>query len=154
MVIRPYEKSDAEALAWVYRDAAQTIGRDAYNEEQVRVWALYPDEIEEFRARLARGMTLVAEVDHVPVAFGQLEPVDHVAFLYCASAHARRGIGSALYDRMEQQARAGGVTLLTTDASRISRPLFQKKGFVVSEVERALRLGVEFERFKMTKQLL
>jgi len=153
MKLRPYDKSDAEDLAHVYRDAANFIGRQAYNADQVRVWSLYPDDIEEFRDRLARGLTLVAEADNVVVAFGQLDPGDHVAFIYCASANARRGIASAIYDRLEAHAIAKGILTLTTDASRISRPFFEKKGFTVTAIEHSLRLGVLFERFRMSKPL-
>ncbi len=154
MTLRPYDRPDAEALAQVYRDAANIIGRQAYDADQVRVWALYPDDIEEFRSRLARGLTLVALADNATVAFGQLEPDDHIAFIYCASAYARRGIASAIYDRLEAHALTRGVTILTTDASRISRPFFEEKGFKVIEIEHAIRLGVPFERFRMSKPIV
>jgi putative acetyltransferase len=150
--IRAFQKPDAEAAARVYRDAAINVGRSAYNAEQVRVWALYPDDMEEFRTRLARGVTLVAEEGKEVVAFGQLEPIDHIAFIYCASSFSRRGIASAIYQQLEQRALAEGVKTLTTDASRISRPFFERNGFVVLETEQSLRLGVEFERFKMVKK--
>ena len=152
MKIRPYQKSDAEAAARVYRDAATNIGCTAYDAEQVRIWALYPDDMEEFRSRLSCGRTLVAEEESTLVAFGQLEPIDHIAFLYCASAFSRRGIASAIYLQLEQQALKAGVRALTTNATRVSRSFFEKKGFVVLAAERPLRLGVEFERFKMEKK--
>lgn len=151
MKLRPFLKSDAEALARVYRDAVRTIGPGMYSARQVEVWALYPDDMEEFRDRLSRGLTLVAEEAGEMVAFGQLDPIDHVAFLYCAGAFSRRGLASAIYEHLEHQAASSGVTTLTTDASRISRPFFEKKAFVVRAVEHPLRLGVEFERFRMTK---
>lgn len=153
MILRPYDRSDAAALAAVYRDAASVIGRQAYDAEQVRVWSLYPDDIEEFRTRLARGLTLVAQADESVAAFGQLEPDDHIAFIYCASAYARRGFASAIYDRLEAHARTQGASILTTDASRISRPFFEKQGFKVTAIEHTLRSGVQFERFRMCKSL-
>jgi putative acetyltransferase len=152
MKLRQFHQSDAEALAHVYRDAATKIGREVYDAEQVRVWALYPDDMEEFRDRLSRGLTLVAQEEEAIVAFGQLDPMDHVAFIYCASGFSRRGIASAIYARLEEHAIACGVTTLTTDASRISRSFFEKKGFVVVATERPIRFGVEFERFQMKKK--
>ena len=152
MKLRPYQKADAEAAARVYRDAATNIGCAAYDAEQVRVWALYPDDMEEFRNRLCQGVTLVAEEGAKLVAFGQLDPVDHIAFIYCASDFSRRGIASAIYQQLEQHAIASGVTTLTTEATRVSRSFFEKKGFVVFATERPLRLGVEFERFRMVKK--
>jgi len=152
--LRPVAAGDLDALAKIYREAVIAIGPQAYDAEQVRVWALYPDSMDEFRERLSRGFTLVAEAGaNGPVAFGQLDPEDHVAFLYCAPSSTRRGIASAIYQRLEAHAMAQGQPELTTDASRISRPFFAKHGFEVTAVEHAVRLGVEFERFRMHKAL-
>lgn len=60
-MLRSFSPRDAELLAKVYRDAVRTLGPQAYTEEQVSTWALYPEDIDEFRTRLSRGLTLVAE---------------------------------------------------------------------------------------------
>jgi len=153
MHIRRYTLSDAEALAALYRDAARTLGRQAYSEAQTRVWARYPEDIEAFRATLAAGVTLCAVDGDVIAAFGQLNPMDHVAFLYCAPAHARKGYASALLERLESHARQSGAGVLQVEASRVARPLFERQGFVVVEEERPVRYGIEFVRFKMEKRL-
>jgi len=151
--IRDYAESDYAAVADVYRDAVMTQARTAYTNEQVTMWASYPEGGDDFRRRLARGGVVVAEVAGVLAAFGQLEPGDHVAFLYCQGAYARRGLSSAIYAELEKRARAAGVASVHTEASRISRPFFEKHGFSVLEVEQAVRGDVIFERFKMRKGL-
>ncbi len=110
MMLRAFLPSDAEPLARVYRDAVRGLGVQAYTPAQVEVWALYPDDLAEFGGRLARGVTLVAEV-------------------------------------------AGRVVAIHTEASRISRPFFEKQGYTLVEIERVDRFGVEFERFRMRKGL-
>jgi putative acetyltransferase len=150
-MLRSFNPEDAEPLAEVYRDAVRTIGPHAYTEQQVNTWALYPDDIDEFRARLSRGLTLVAEEEGRVVAFGQLELDDHLAFIYCLGSHCRKGIGSAIYRELEAHAFQKGVVRIHTEASRISQPFFSKHGYEVIEVERAVRFGVEFERFRMAK---
>jgi putative acetyltransferase len=150
-VIRKYAPRDAERLASVYRDAVSSLGPQAYSPRQIAVWAAYPEDIEEFRDRLGRGQTLVAEVAGEITAFGQLDPADHIAFLYCRGDQSRKGIGSAIYRALEQFAFSQGTSNLDTDASRISRPFFEKHGYCVSHIEHVVRYGVDFERFKMTK---
>ncbi len=152
MTIRPYTPGDADALAEVYRDSVRGIGPQAYGPEQITMWSAWPDNREEFDSCLALGLTLVAEVEGRVVALGQLHPENHVVLLYCSTANARRGIASALYARLEEHALAAGVTEISTNASRISRPLFEKQGFTVVKVETAHRSGVDFERFKMLKK--
>lgn len=153
MRLRNSKPADAEALAEVYRDAARNLGREGYTEEQTAVWALYPENLESFRAALSEGLTLCAEVGGAPVAFGQLHPNDHIAYLYCHSAHARRGYASMILVHLEDHAASQGVNLLRVEASRVARPLFQRAGYHVVEEERPVRYGVEFVRYRMEKVL-
>ena len=149
MRLRPYHHSDAEPLAHLFRDSVRGLGLQAYDLQQVEAWARYPDDIEEFRRRLARGVTLIAEEAGAPAAFGQLDPADRVAFLYCAPAFARRGFASRIYDALEAMARSAGQSRLGTEASRLARPFFERKGFTVVAIQHPVRHGVVFERFKM-----
>lgn len=153
MKIRRYRPDDAEALAHLYRDAVQHRGPSAYTPEQVRAWARYPEDLGAFRAALAQGLTLCAMQDDAPVTFGQLYPVNHIAYLYCVSAHARRGYASAILSRLEDQARLSGVSTLHVEASAVARPFFARFGYRVIEEERPWRHGVEILRFKMKKEL-
>ena len=153
MTLRSFTPGDAEALADVYRDAVRGIGPQAYSGVQVAAWALYPDDLEEFRLRMSRGLTLVAEEGARLIAFGQLEPDDHLSFLYCSSTHARRGIASVIYSALESHAVARGVAEIRAEASRISRPFFESKGYAVIGIERVIRHEMEFERFRMLKKL-
>jgi putative acetyltransferase len=153
MLVRPYQVSDAEILAVIFRDAVTGIGASTYNPQQIAVWSSYPEDIEEFRQLLARGLTLVAMENARTVAFGQLNPPDRIAFLYTASNLARLGYGTAIYQKLEAHARDRGIKRLHTEASRISKHLFLKMGFDVVEREFAVRHGAEFERFKMEKAI-
>jgi putative acetyltransferase len=151
-MLRTFHPQDAEALASVYRDSVRVIGPQTYTPEEVEAWAKYPEDIEDFRSRMSHGLTLVAEERDRIIAFGQLEPDDHLAFLYCAGRHCRKGIGSEIYCALEAHAFQKGILQISTDASRISRPFFAKHGYAVVGVERVIRFGVEFERFRMMKK--
>src|SRR5690606_37881097 len=72
--LRPYEPADAEALAAAYRAAVTGLGPAAYDPAHVAVWASYPEDIEVFRERLMRGVTMVAEAGGRPAGFAQLDP--------------------------------------------------------------------------------
>ncbi|MFO7642214.1 MAG: GNAT family N-acetyltransferase, partial [Candidatus Competibacteraceae bacterium] len=101
----------------------------------------------------AAGQTICVVVDGSPVAFGQIHPADHIAYLYCHSAHARRGYGAAILAALEARAVADRVSILQVEASRVARPFFERFGYVVVEEERPIRHGLEFLRFKMKKEL-
>jgi putative acetyltransferase len=151
--LRPYETADLAAIVEIYRDAVRSIGPQAYDTRQIAVWSRFPEDPAGFGAGLSEGVTLVAEVDGVPAAFGQLRPADHIQFLYCRGRYARRGLATALLRALQWEADASGARHLTTDASRLSQPLFAREGFVVESAEVVERLGVSFERFRMIKTL-
>ncbi|MBD2096192.1 GNAT family N-acetyltransferase [Trichocoleus sp. FACHB-591] len=151
MLIRPYQTTDAEAIAAIYQDSVLGIGATAYNAEQIAVWSAYPDDIEEFRRSLQQGLTLVAVSEGQLLAFGQLNPLNHIAFLYTASQAARQGYATKIYLKLETYAIQRGVEHLHTEASRISKFFFLKMGYHITETEVVTRKGVELERFKMAK---
>jgi len=151
VIIRAFKEDDTIALAEVYRDAVHSLGPQAYSREQVAMWARFSENLADFKVNVSRGLTLVAEVDDRLMAFGQLDPIDHVALLYCRGCAARQGLGSHMYCALEAHAFSNGVAEIRTEASRISRPFFEKHGFVLRETEHIVRFGVEFERFRMTK---
>lgn len=153
MTLRNYLPTDAESLAAVYRDAARNLGRQRYTDAQTSVWALHPEDLEQFRVALSAGQTICAVVGGSPVAFGQLHPADHIAYLYCHSAHARRGYASAILAALEARAAADRIPLLQVEASGVARPFFERFGYQVIEEERPVRHGLEFLRFKMKKEL-
>jgi AraC family transcriptional regulator of adaptative response/methylated-DNA-[protein]-cysteine methyltransferase len=153
MQIRPYRPSDAEHLADLFRDSVLNVGCRAYTPAQTRAWAMHPDNIEQFRLALSAGVTLCAKADGKTVAFGQLNPDDHVAYLYCASSHVEHGYASAIYERLERVAHKRGVQQIHTEASLIAQPFFARKGFRVLKTQRITQHGVVFDRFKMVKRI-
>ena len=153
MTLRDYLPTDAESLAEVYRDAARNLGRQRYTDAQTSVWALHPEDLEQFRVTLSAGQTICAVVDGSLVAFGQRNPADHLAYLYCHSAHARRGYASAILAKLEEHAAANRVSTIHVEASCVARPFSERFGYLVVEEERPIRQGLEFLRFKMKKEL-
>jgi putative acetyltransferase len=150
---RSYQASDIAALAAVYREAVLGIGPLRYDAAQVSAWASYPEDLTDFAEQFTTGLTLVAEDAGRPVGFGQLDPADKIAFLYCSPSHSRQGIASRIYRALESEARCRHQRYLFTDASRISRPLFETFGFAVVAAEEVVRHGVAIERFHMRKCL-
>jgi putative acetyltransferase len=153
MTLRECNDRDAEAVARVFRDAVLMTGLEGYSPAQVDAWARAADDRPAFAARLRRGVTLVAELGGSIVAFGQLDTIDHLDMIYCQPAQGRRGISSAIHAELERRARKCGVKAIHAEASKISRRFFEKHGYSAVEVERVVRFGSEFERFKMRKFL-
>lgn len=72
-----------------------------------------------------------------------------VQALYLRPESAGRGHAQALLAHALEQARRRGCRSFSTHASHLSRPVFERAGFRVAEVEQVVRGGLVFERFRM-----
>ncbi|WP_241024439.1 GNAT family N-acetyltransferase [Paraburkholderia sp. Ac-20340] len=162
MLWRAYERGrDAAPLAALFRAAIQTLAASRYDAAQRNAWAAVADDVEAFDARLARGVTLVAEATGAVscaasreyAAFGQLFPCDHVEMLYVAPAWKGRGLATALIARFEALAREARAITLDTDASALARPVFERAGFSLVAQEWVRRGSVSLPRFHLCKPL-
>ncbi len=152
--LRPATAADLPELAEVYIDAVRSLGPEAYSPTQLEAWASWPTAApEEFQQRVLAGHPWVAEVEGVIAAFATYTPPDHLDFLYTRGAYARRGFATRLHRRLEAIAHEHGAPWLRTEASYLSRPVFNRFGYRVIEIERVERFGELFTRFKMRKRL-
>ncbi|MBL1378477.1 GNAT family N-acetyltransferase [Zobellella iuensis] len=153
-LIRDYQETDLSSLELIYHDAVMAQGHQGYSDEQVSVWASFPYlYADEFKALIRDGYTRVMAFQQIPVAFATLYPDDHLALLYVLAGHTGRGLAGRLCADIEREAQRRGVGLLHTDASLLSRPVFEQRGFRLVTQQQVNRGGHAFTRFMMEKPL-
>ncbi|MDE1567329.1 GNAT family N-acetyltransferase [Aquabacter sp. P-9] len=128
--LRPYLPEDASRLAIIFRSAIMELTEDDYDEDQQEAWAALADDEDEFAARLAAGLTLVAVVEGEPMGFATLKDNTHIDLLYVDPEMAETGIARLLCDALERLAQARGAKALTVDASDTALGFFQHRGYV------------------------
>lgn len=146
---------DGDEVAAVYWDAVISQAQGLYSEAQIRAWAQVARE-PSFRAILERGLGLASCSGSDPgsiEAFAVLEPGHRLSLLYCRGRASRQGRANALVDRLEQHARASGCAQLHTEASQLSRPLLQRRGWLTAATEDVIFAGLPFQRWRMIKPL-
>lgn len=153
MDVRPYRPDDLPTVARLFTESVRHLGAVYYDEAQLRAWAPSPPDLDRWRRRLAPLCTLVADLDGALAGFVAFGGDGHIALLYTSPAHARRGVGSALYGRAEDSLSARGVAELFTEASLPARPFFLRHGFVVVEEQHVARGGATLRRFAMRKRI-
>jgi putative acetyltransferase len=155
ITIRGYERRDAADVADVFYRSAREVALSDYTPEQVKAWVPKRWDAEHEHKRSGDGrLVLVAEGEsgHV-IAFIDLEPDGHIDRLYCAPEAAGRGIAARLYSRMEDAARADGITRLFTEASELARRFLERRGFAVLERQDKILRGVAIHNYLMAKTL-
>ncbi|MGR9073986.1 MAG: GNAT family N-acetyltransferase [Gammaproteobacteria bacterium] len=151
IAIRPCLGGDLPKLADIYRNSIRRLGRRYYSPKQISAWSGFADDAASFQKWLEGASIYVAAgANKTPVGFAGIDDGGRIAFLFVSPGHARRGIGSALLERLLEEARSRGLTTARTAASEFSRPLFEKFGFAVCEVEETAVNGVAFSRYAMS----
>jgi putative acetyltransferase len=126
---RPYLAADAARCAAIFRDAIEFSAADDYDDDQRAAWAARADDEAAFGLKLAGQLTIVATIEGFVVAFASLKGADRLDMLYVDPAAGRQGVGAALVDALTRLAKSRGATRILTEASDVSKPLFERMGF-------------------------
>ena len=148
--IRKYEVSDLLSLAHIYKSSIFQMGSHYYSEKQITAWSGFADDIKSFELWISNAATYVAENGNREIlGFGGLEKSGRISSLFVAPKATRKGVGKALLSRLLSIIKFRGIVKATTEASELSKPLFEKFGFTVSNVEVTSFRGAAFTRYAM-----
>lgn len=129
IALRPMLPDDVPTLADIFRESILELTGDDYTEAQQEAWIASVDE-DDFKARLARALTLVATVGGAPVGFASLENNTKIEFFYVHPVAGGQGVGAMLADALEKLAGARGAARLEVDASDTAYGFFSHRGYV------------------------
>ena len=151
MVIRRYKPGEeAEIWALYFNTTHQLVGQD-YTDEQINRWAPYENDLNEWVQQLARTKPFVAVKDNQIVGFAELEEDGHIARFYCHHQWLRHGIGTALLQAIEAEARREGMDVLHAEVSTTAYSFFQAKGFDVIRETEHIVCGAPAKQYLMQK---
>jgi putative acetyltransferase len=151
--LRPYVASDARRCAEIFRASIEVLAEDDYSEDQRTAWASHGEDVESFGKKLGGMLTLIAIVDGEEVGFASLKGPEEIDMLFVAPDFARLGVATTLLDALTRLATARGAKRLTSEASDVAKPLFEKFGFVAQK-RNLVRKGDEWlANTTMTKSL-
>lgn len=161
LTIRPLRAEDGPQAARVFFDAVREGMREHYTEAQRRAWAGDAPDPEGWRGRLWGVEGFAAEEDGRLVGFMTLGGAGHITIggagyidlAFVAPSALGRGVGWRLYRAVEAKARELGASMLTTEASRMARPFFERQGWSVVAEQVVVIRGVVLTNHRMRKAL-
>ena len=124
--LRPMLPTDVPLLAEIFRAAIEELAAEDYSEAQQEAWASTADDEEEFGAKLAGELTLVATFGGAAVGFASLVDNTRIDMLYVHPAAAGQGAAALLCDALEKLAAARGAKELTVDVKRHGERLLRE----------------------------
>ncbi len=154
MIIRPFESSDADALATLFHWSIHEAGRRYYSDMQVKAWSPSRPEPERY-LRQSKERTFLVAIDDAgePIGYGDLIPNGHIDHLYCRPDRVGTGVGSAIYAALEDAARTAALAVLYVDASEGARLLFERRGFKIVVRNDFVLNGIAIHNYRMSKSL-
>ncbi len=151
MNLKQITKKDQLNLKKLYFDSIISIDEKIYSLEQKRAWASQAWDNKYFNLSLQEGKGWLIEEKEKIIAFASRYPKNRIALLYCKGNSQRKGCGTELLQKLENEAIKEGLTCLTTEASLISYKLFLKNNWEMIRKEKIIIKNIIFERFKMIK---
>jgi putative acetyltransferase len=153
LAMRPMLPADVPLLAEIFRASIEELTAEDYSEAQQEAWASAADDEDDFGARLAGELTLVATYDGAPVGFAALAGNKSIDMLYVHPVAAGQGAGAMLCDALEKLAAARGSKELRVDASDTARGFFEKRGFKAQQRNTVSLAGEWLANTTMSKAL-
>ena len=153
MNLRQITIKDQMELKKVYFESIQSLDENIYSQEQKRAWSSQAWNNPNFDNSITKGKGWLISKQGTIIAFATRYPTDRIALLYCKSKFQRKGFGSKLLHKLEDEAKKQGLDSLTTDASLISYKLFLKNKWEIIRKEKVNINKIFFERYKMIKTL-
>ena len=151
MNLRQITIKDQLELKKVYFDSIQSLDPKIYNQEQKRAWSSQAWNNPNFDKSLTKGKGWLISEKGTIVAFATRYPDNRVALFYCKGKFQRKGCGSKLLSKIEDEANKEGLHSLLTEASLISYQLFLKNEWKIILKEKVIIKNILFERYKMIK---
>ena len=152
--IRRAEEADLAGICEAHTRAVREVCSSHYTPAEIEAWAgrLFPGVHGE--AVRSREFFVAVEGNSI-LGFGQLNlETGEVQGVYVHPAAVRRGVGSLLVAKLEQQARSAGLLKLHLDASLNSVTFYRHAGFQIdANTTHSFSGGVEIACICMSKQL-
>ena len=151
MNLRQITIKDQLELKKVYFDSIQSLDEKIYSQEQKRAWSSQAWNNPNFDKSIIHGKGWLFCKEGLIISFVTRFPNNRISLFYCKGEFQRKGFGSKLLHKVEEEAKREGLDCLSTEASLISYKLFLKNEWEIIRKEKIIINNIFFERYKMIK---
>lgn len=148
MFIREYRSSDCKELTELFYNTVHTVNAKDYTKEQIDVWATGQVDLKKWNQSFQEHFSIVAVDDDIIVGFGDIDKTGYLDRLYVHLGYQRKGIATAICNRLESAVQAN----IVTHASITAKPFFEKRGYKVVNEQQIERQGIFLTNFIMIKE--
>ena len=157
IVIRPAGADDFKTIASIFHDAVRQVAIRDYTQEQVEAWSPSEHSVEHWVKRTAALKVRLAALSETPAtAAGFIGFADDgfIDLLFTRPEFLRRGIARSLLRDAESDLQKNCVARAYANVSLTARPFFEAMGYRSVKSQRVWCRSVEFQNFRMEKNLI
>ena len=149
MVLRKYATADCGELVRLFYETVHTINVADYTKEQLDAWAPENVDLEEWDRSFREHDCVIAAEDGTITGFGDMDRNGYFDRLYVHKDYQKRGVATAICDRLERTAQGK----IITHASITAKSFFEKRGYRVMRKQQVFRRGIVLVNFVMEKDI-
>ncbi|WP_406945346.1 GNAT family N-acetyltransferase [Halobacillus sp. SY10] len=151
--IERLQNEDLSHVVRMVKTSILNISPRFYTQEQLIAWAEVVKNHPHFHERFLNAYALVAkDTSNNIIGFASLVG-PHIDFLYVASERQGEGVATQMLYLLEEQAMKEGVKVLTTEASAVARPFFQKREYAIKKEQVKWIRGISIKNVQMFKKV-
>ncbi|WP_462250120.1 GNAT family N-acetyltransferase [Ekhidna sp.] len=152
MYIREATAEDLDEILKLFDETIRNVNSKDYSSQQIQVWSSAKNR-NIWTEKIKDQSFLIAISNEKIVGFSSIDSVGFLDFMYVHYQHLRKGIATALLNKIEAIAVAQSNKSIWSSVSITAQPFFIKKGYlhfdsVLKEVD-----GVSFTNALMKKVL-
>ncbi|UJF21357.1 GNAT family N-acetyltransferase [Shewanella sp. OMA3-2] len=148
----------AADISHIYHQSVQAISHPRYNQAKKDAWSTAPRSAKYWLQQYKHSKAWVIEgaLKNVLGFIGLETAFPSKGYIDCLYVHPscqHQGLASQLIQHVQQWAAAQHYAQLRVDASYLSKPLFEKNGFVLIESNLRVKKGQTLATFTLIKAL-
>lgn len=153
MTIRKYKKEDIQKIVKLYNETTKKHNWSDLNDEQKKIMLI--KDVEKAHNLMKSSLTTVLEIDNKIIGFTVITNKGYINFFYIDKNELKKGYGKILLSESEKKAKKLGIKniFLYTSKYTSDRGIYEKLGYVNKGLETYKILNVEFEGYRMEKNL-
>ncbi|MGX9460540.1 GNAT family N-acetyltransferase [Shewanella sp. A14] len=144
-------------VSQLYHTAVQAIVHPRYPAIKLDAWSSAPRSTKFWQQKYKQNKAWLMLNNQQVVGFISLETHfahrGYIDCLYVQPDYQHQGVAYALYTHLQHWAKQQQYPVLSVDASYLSKPLFEKMGFVLQQTSYQQKRGQTFNGFYMKKPL-
>lgn len=153
MKIRKFQRGDEEAISKLHNETVREINGKDYSKEQIESWSPILTKFDKMIEMLENNITYVALLDTQIVGFGELSEKGEMKRLYTHKNHQGKGVGSALLEILEEEAKKMGMKEINLESSITAKTFYEAKGYRCIGEKTMDFQGVKHQDWAMVKKL-